>query len=126
MTSAAPARAVTPAPVMVGIVGSAPAEMALRTAFAEADRRGVAVRVVVAGTVDDVFLDDLVARWAEKYPGVRVTTQVRRRIDAAVTLVAATRACAVAFVPAAADPVTSAVVRALSRRAHCPVRVVDA
>jgi hypothetical protein len=72
MTSAAPARAVTPAPVMVGTVGSAPAEMALRTAFAEADRRGVAMRVVVAGTVNDVFLDDLVARWAERYPGIRV------------------------------------------------------
>jgi DNA-binding transcriptional LysR family regulator len=111
---------------MVGIIGSAPAEMALRTAFAEADRGGVAMRVVMAGTADDVFLDDLVARWAEKYPGIRVTTHVRRRMDAAVTLVAATRGCAVAVIPAAADPVTSAVVRALSRRAHCPVRVVDA
>jgi DNA-binding transcriptional LysR family regulator len=128
VTPAAPERVVTDGRVMVGIVGTAPAEAALREAFAEADQRGAAVVVVAAGPAgayDDHLLLDLVGRWAEKYPDVPVTTRVRRRIDAAVTLVAGTRGCAVAFVPGTSEPGASAVVHAVSCRAHCPVVVVQ-
>ena len=54
-----------------------------------------------------------------------VTTDIRRRIDAAVTLVAATRRCAVVFVARISDPAIAAVLRAMTRRAHCPVVVVN-
>jgi hypothetical protein len=116
------------AAVMVGIVGAVPAEAALRAAFAEAERRGAMVHVVAAGPAtpaDDALLRDLVDRWAEKYPGIPVTIRIRRRVDAAVTLVAATRFCAVTFVPRMSGTASSAVMRALARRAHCPMIVVD-
>ena len=114
----------TPTAVLAGIAGPAPAEPAVRAAFREADRRGAPVRVVAAGrAAGDDFLGDLVARWADKYPEVPSTLDVRRRIDAAVTLVAATRGCAVAFVAAGGDAASSAVLREVLRRAHCPVHV---
>jgi hypothetical protein len=128
MTSQVHAPAVVGELVMAAMVELAPAETALRDAFLEAERRGAAVHVVVvaAGSpADDDILRDLVERWADKYPGVQVTTCIRRQIDAAVTLVAETRRSAVAFVPRTSDPASSAVVRALTRRAHCPVIVVD-
>ena len=100
----------------------------LRSAFSEAQRRGVAVRVVIAGSPaaagSDVFLFDLVERWAEKYPGVSVATSVRRGVDAAVVLSAATRGCGLAVMPQPADTNTAAVLQALSRRAHCPLVLV--
>jgi hypothetical protein len=114
--------------VLVAIVGPASAETALRDAFDEAEHRGAAVRVVAAGPASaarDDHLRDLVGRWAQKYPGVPVSTEVRRQLDAAVTLVAATRHCASAFVARSSDPTSAAVLRALTRRAHCPVVVVD-
>ena len=114
--------------VLVAIVGPASAETALRDAFDEAERRGAAVRVVAAGPASaahDDFLRDLVGRWAEKHPGVPVSTDVRRQLDAAVTLVAATRHSASVFVQKSSDPSSSAVIRALTRRAHCPIVVVD-
>ena len=128
MTSQVYAPAVAGELVVVAIVGPAPAETALRDAFLEAERRGAAVRVVVVAPgspADDDFLRDLVERWADKYPGVQATTCIRRQIDAAVTLVAETRRSAVAFVPRTSDPASSAVMRALTRRAHCPVIAVD-
>jgi hypothetical protein len=114
--------------ILVAIVGPASAETALRHAFDEAESRGAAVRVVAAGPASaahDDFVRDLVERWAEKYPVVPVSTAFRRQVDAAVTLVAATRHCASVFVPASPDPTSAAVLRALTRRAHCPIVVVD-
>src|SRR4051812_45509158 len=98
MTSQVHAPAVVGERIMVAMVELAPAEAALRDAFLEAERRGAAVHV---------------------------TTCIRRQIDAAVTLVAETRRSAVTFVPRTSDPTSSAVVRALTRRAHCAVIVVD-
>jgi len=102
----------------------------LRFAFGEAQRRGVAVRVVIAGSLaatgSDVFLFDLVKRWADKYPAVSVATAVRHGVDAAVVLSAATRGCGLAVMPQPADANTAAVLDALSRRAHCPLVLVDA
>ena len=128
MTTMTPERVVATEQILVAIVGAASVESALRGAFDEAERRGAAVRVVAAGPASaayDDFLRDVVERWAEKYPGVPVSTDVRRRLDAAVTLVAATRHCASAFVPGSSNPISAAVLRALARRAHCPVVVVD-
>jgi hypothetical protein len=114
--------------VMVGVVGVAPAEAALRAGFSEAEDRGAAVHVLAAGpapSADDEFLRGLVERWAEKYPFIPVTFSVQSGIDAAVTLAAATRHCAVAFGPRTSGTASSALIRAPSRRAHCSVNVVD-
>jgi hypothetical protein len=127
MTATTPRQAVDGS-ILVGLVGAVSAETALRTALAEAEHRGAAVRVVAAGpapAIENDLLCELVERWAEKYPGITVTTEVRRRVDAAVTLVAATRCCALAVVPKTSDPAGSALLKALRRRAHCPVVVVD-
>jgi hypothetical protein len=112
--------------VLVAIAGPAPAEAALRDAFELADRRAAMVRIVAAGPATgtgDEVVADVVARWAEKYPDVPMTLDFRRSIDTAVTLVAASRQCAVAFVAGGHDPRFSAVLRAVRRRAHCPVIV---
>jgi ABC-type glycerol-3-phosphate transport system substrate-binding protein len=111
-------------PVLVGVVGAAPAEAALRHAFDEADRRGAALLVVATGAAPvppNTDLQDLVDRWAEKYPGVTVETRVRRTVDPALVLAAASAGCALLVVPPPSDVGSSALVDALSRRAHCPV-----
>lgn len=116
-------------PVLAGLIGASPAEAALRRAFAEADRRGVALRVILAGTApaeEDRHLGDLIERWSEKYPGVPVRAMTRRGIDAAVTLTAASRGCALLITQRPADANSSLLVTALSRRACCPVVVVPA
>jgi hypothetical protein len=113
-------------PVLVGVHGTVPAEEALRYAFAEADHRGVALRVVLTGDVtpqDSAHQSDLVSRWAEKYPGVPVTTTMRRHLDPAVVLAAASHGCGVLVVQQAADRVAAAWIGAVARRAGCPVVV---
>ena len=113
--------------LLVGVIGAAPAEAALRLAFAEAERRDVALKVVAVGPgskTDDVVLRDLVERWAEKYPTVAVRFRLQRAVDPAVTLVAATRSCELAVVQDGSDAASSAVIRAISRRAHSRVVVV--
>lgn len=112
--------------VLVGVVGVTPAEAALRYAFAEADRRRVALHVAAVGAASaeaDAHLRDLVERWAEKYPGVPVTTRVRRTVDAAVVLVAGSGAVDLLVVQQPSDAASSALVDALCRRAHCAVVV---
>jgi hypothetical protein len=86
--------------------------------------RVVATRRAAAG--DDPMLLDLIARWADKYPEVAVTTRVCRGIDAAVTLTAAAGCCGLAVIarPEPADPQSAAVVHAVARRSHCPFVVV--
>jgi DNA-binding transcriptional LysR family regulator len=114
----------TAGPVLVGVIGTAPAEAALRHAFDEADRRGARLRVVATGAVpalSDTHFCDLVDRWAEKYPGVTVETRIRRAVDPALILAAASAGCALLVVSQPLDVGSSALVDALSRRAHCPV-----
>ncbi|MFI7542524.1 universal stress protein [Actinoplanes sp. NPDC049599] len=115
-------------PVLVGVLGAAPAEEALRYAFAEADDRAVGLLVTLTGEVpaeDGVRQADLVQRWSEKYPGVPVTTSVRRGLDPAVILAAASRGCGLLVVQRPTRAAAAALVDAVSRRAHCPVVVVD-
>jgi hypothetical protein len=112
------------APVLVGIVGAASAEAALRAGFERAEVYRTAVHVVCAGSAsaaDEVFLSDLIDRWTEKFPDVPVRIGIRRTVDAAVTLVAAARSCRVVVLPVSAEPVVAVVTTAVARRAHCPV-----
>ena len=127
-TAAGPAGAA--GPVLAGILAVATAEDVLRRSFAEARRRTVTLRVLLAGPVtaagEDALVGDLVDRWAEKYPDVPVTVAVRGGLDAAITLTAATRRCGLAVVAEPTDAHEAAVVEALARRAYCPVIVVTA
>jgi GNAT acetyltransferase-like protein len=116
------------APVLVGIVGASSAEAALRNGFERAEACRTAVHVVCAGpasAADEVFLSDLINRWAEKFPDVPVRIAIRRTVDAAVTLVAAARSCRVVVLPVSSEPVAAAVTTAVARRARCPVILVD-
>lgn len=127
MSSGAPGPLDPTGPVLVGVVGATPAEAALRYAFTEADRRRTALQVAAVGPASaeiDTHLHDLVERWAEKYPDVPLTTRVRRTVDAAVVLVAGSRAVDLLVVQQPADAASSALVDSLRRRAHCPVVVV--
>ena len=113
-------------PVLVAVHGAAPAEEALRCAFAEAEHRGVELLVMLTGYVspeDNVLQADVVRRWAEKHPEVLVRTTARRCLDPAVVLAAASRSCGLLVVPPPSNPGTRAWVDALSRRARCPVVV---
>lgn len=113
-------------PVLVGVLGTAPAEAALRYAFAEADHRGAGLLVILAGEVspeDDADQVEVVRRWAEKYSDVAVTTSIRHRIDPAVVLAAASHGGGLLVVQHPEDTATAAVVDAVSRRARCPVVV---
>jgi hypothetical protein len=113
-------------PVLVGVLGTAPAEEALRYAFTEADHRGVALLVVLTGEAqheDRVSQSDAVQRWAEKYPAVHATTTVGPHLDPAVVLVAASRGCSLLAVQQPSDPAGTALVDALQHRSHCPVVV---
>jgi nucleotide-binding universal stress UspA family protein len=117
------------AAILVGIVGTASADAALRAGLDRADACGAPACVVCAGpasAADDAFLRDLIERWAEKYPRVRVTTRFSRSIDAAVTLTAESRSCRVVVLTASTEPAVAAVATAVARRAHCPVLVADA
>jgi hypothetical protein len=111
-------------PVVTGFLGTAPAEAALRYAFGEADHRGVALLVILTGVVppgEDACQLEVVRRWAEKYTDVAVTTSIRRRIDPAVVLTAASRGVGLLVVQQPENTATAAVVEAVSRRARCPV-----
>jgi hypothetical protein len=113
-------------PVLVGVLGTAPAEEALRYAFAEADHRGVMLLVVLTGEVPPehrVSQRDAVQRWAEKYPAVHATTTIRAHLDPAVVLAAASHGCALLAVEQPSEPAGTALVQALRHRCHCPVVV---
>jgi hypothetical protein len=114
-------------PVLVGVHGAAAADEALRYAFAEADHRGVPLTAVLTGTAPWPGSGDqseLVRLWAEKYPEVPVTITIRRGLDPAVVIAAASHGCGLLVVPRPTDAGTAAVVDAVSHRAHCPVVVV--
>ena len=70
-------------------------------------------------------LGDQVGQWTEKYPDVPVSVSVRRVLDPAVTLVAACRSARMLVVDPSGGPTAAAVVRAVCRRAVCPVQLVE-
>jgi hypothetical protein len=115
-------------PVLAGILAASTAEEVLRHAFDEAQHRAVALRVVAAGLDpdDEPALSELVERWAGKYPDVPVSVAVRGVVDPAITLTAATRHCGLAVLARPGDARTAAVVRAIARRASCPVVIAAA
>lgn len=126
MSQVAPGSASSEGPVLLGVIDAGPEEAAIGRAFAEADDRGVALVVVLTAAVpagEDRAAAELIERWSQKYPGVVVTTSVRRDIDAVVTLAAASRGCAILVVREPSSVRSGALVRALSRRACCPVVV---
>jgi hypothetical protein len=113
--------------ILVGIIGTAPAEAALRYAFGEARQRGAAVRVVATGPAshgENVLVRDLVRRWAEKYPAVESTYQERRAVDPVITLAAASRHACLMVVEDGAEARTAAVLAALAHQTHCALVTV--
>jgi hypothetical protein len=113
-------------PVLAGLIGSAPMEATLRRAFLEADERHAGLSVILTGAAepdDDRQMYELVDRWSEKFPDVPVRSGIRRGIDAAVTLAAASRGCALLVTQEPRDGTGEALAKALSRRACCPVVV---
>lgn len=116
-------------PVLAGVIGTGPADPTLRLAFAEAVRRDVPVLVLGIGPaapLDDVAFADRVQRWEKRYPGVPVTLSVRRGLDAAVILTAASRSAGLLVLDASGGPAVASIIRAVRRRARCPVAVIAA
>jgi len=115
----APAEEELPRPVLLGLVGPA-SEDVVAFAFAEAALRGAPLHALCFA--DDVTgpseLADPVITWAEKYPEVTLLQTVRRGVDAAVALTAASRSAQLVVVG------VGAVASALVHRAGCPVAVV--
>jgi hypothetical protein len=104
------------------------ADDVLRRACREADDRAASLRVLavdVAAQPDaEAALDDVVARWSEKYPQVAVAVARRPEYDAAIALSAATAGCVLAVVAAPPGPRGAAVVASAVRRSRCPVVVL--
>jgi nucleotide-binding universal stress UspA family protein len=129
--------------VAVGI-GAVPEDEPLAFAFAEADRFGVPLVVehVWSGPADSRparagvdrraelaaladasrLLDDTIAVWSDKFPGVEVRRALRHGLDPAFALTAASRAARLLVVgfTGSSEPL----IRALVHRAGCPVAVV--
>ena len=125
---AAPAGVPAAPPIVVGVIDAGPAGAALGYAFAEAERRGVALTVVATGRAcadGDVSLRDQVRRWAAKYPGVDATLMERHGVDAVITLTAASRRAGLLVVQTPPEPRAAVAVSALVRSAHSAVRVVS-
>jgi hypothetical protein len=113
-------------PVLACILAVTTAEEVLRRGFDEAQRRATHLRLLVAepAAADLDSLSELVQLWSEKYPDVARTVSARPGLDAAITLTAAARDCILVVVAEPGDARTAAVVRAATRRVHCPLVVV--
>lgn len=126
MSQMAHGSAAADGPVLLGVIDAGLEETATGEAFAAADDRGVALVVVVTAVApagEDRAVAESIDRWSQKYPDVAVTIGIRRDIDAVVTLAAASRGCAILVVSEPSNARSVALVRALSRRARCPVVV---
>jgi hypothetical protein len=112
-------------PVLAGILEAVSAEDVLRRAFDEAQHRAVGLHVLVAGLppADELAVSELADRWSGKYPEVPVSVSVSSVLDPAITLAAATRSSRLAVVGPAGDARVAATVRAVRRRATCPLIV---
>jgi hypothetical protein len=104
-------------------------EPAIRFGFEEAALRGVPLVALAVGPIRDDEereLGEALTRWSEKYPDVPVSRPVRRALDAAVTLTAASRCAALVVigVPEGGDRTPRAIADVLASRAGCPVALV--
>lgn len=115
-----------PAPVVAGILAATSAENVLRHGFETARDRDVPLHILVAGpaATDVGELRDLIERWTEKYPAVPATVSVRPGVDAAIVLAAAAHGGEMLMVAEPCDARETAIVRAVTRRAHCPLAIV--
>jgi hypothetical protein len=115
-----------PAPVVAGILATASAEDVLRHGFETARDRDVPLHILVAGPAAAAVgeLRDLIERWTEKYPAVPSTVSVRTGVDAAIVLVAAAHGGDLLVVAEPCDARETAIVRAVTRRPHCPLAIV--
>jgi nucleotide-binding universal stress UspA family protein len=138
-------------PIIVGVAGTEGADPLLAVAFAEAERRGVAVLGVYVwtafpntalGTLDpfdyrpaaaaaeaDRVLAEALAGWQEKFPDVEVHRRALCGPDAERGLAAFTRDASMVVVAPTSEPGRRAqllgpVTRGLLHDAHCPVLVV--
>jgi hypothetical protein len=109
-----------PRPVLVGVVGE-PSDDLVAFAFAEAALRGTALHALfvdVDGVPSERPQPDALTTWSEKYPEVVVSRSIRRGVDAAVALAAASRSAHLVVVGAGAEAI------GLVHLAGCPVAVV--
>ncbi|GID32365.1 hypothetical protein C8E87_0309 [Paractinoplanes brasiliensis] len=110
-------------PVLAGILSAASADDVLRTAFDRAELGDVPLIVLLAGGGEP---PGSVAYWAGQHPRVVTSVSVPHGVDPAIALTAATGRAGLAVLPAAADAQEAAVVRAVTRRARCPVLTATA
>ena len=135
-----------PRPVVLGVGGSPASDAAAEFAFGEAALRGVALHAVYVWSADsdsapiwmpadsrrlalarenaEFALDDMLTRWMEKYPEVRVRRALRHGLDVPVALTAASRAGQLLVV--GAHHQTSPLIEALVHRTGCPIALVPA
>ena len=139
------------APIVLGVDADAPASAAIEFAFAEADLRGVPVRVVYAwstvgaiGEFEPTYYDfdearqeaarmlaEAVAGWSESYPDVKTELTVEHSLDPpAAMLRASSEASLVVVGPHDHDPwrrlLLGSVDATLTHHARCPVAVAHA
>lgn len=140
-----------PRPLLLGVPDAAGAEPVVEFAFAEAALRGAPLHALLvwphpsddapAGTdaaarhdaqarrEAELMLAEALTGWADKYPEVRVSRQLRHGLDVPVALAAASRSTQLVVVGSqrlagAAPPGPGSVGAALVHRAGCPVAVV--
>ncbi|GAA0815762.1 hypothetical protein [Spirilliplanes yamanashiensis] len=121
------AAAPAPARVIVALAGAGDHEPAVRAAFRAAERRHQPLLALFAGPAGagpDGEPRRLVERWAERYPAVPVELVVRRSVDAAVVVSAATHTAGLVVVRAERDHWAGSLGQALVVRAACPVLLV--
>jgi nucleotide-binding universal stress UspA family protein len=131
------------APVMVAVAAE-PSDRTLRFAFAEAARYGVPLVPCYVGrpagdggsrrpagdvAVRPTAMDEVLAEWSARFPGVDVRPQVRPGRDVARTLAGVARRARLLVVGAGPDRALAEVLRGsvsrgVLRAASCPVAVV--
>lgn len=126
-----------PRPVLVGVAPGPGCDDVVGFAFAEAALRGAPLHAVYVeggpddGPPPDQMLAEALTAWSEKYPEVIVCQSIRRGVDAAVALTAASHSAQLAVIGAPrwvgrTEISPGSVVGAMTHRAGCPVAVVPA
>ncbi len=141
-----------PRPVLLGLAADEPSDILVEFAFAEAALRGAALHAMyvwsqardwdspdlhgmvpgspLAQAEAERLLDEALAGWAAKYPGVPVRQSVRHSLDASIALAAASRSAQLVVVGSARRAgggrgFAGSVGTALIHRCGCSVAVVD-